>query len=607
MDPQNPVPQSSTPDEETVSSLLKLKRKARAVKACFPCRHRRVRCDGGSPCSSCVARGHAELCQRQPAPSNTNPHQATPAAPVDPFAQLPNKAGLGDRNSDEDPNLVIQRLEQIEQQITSIKADLKRQAQSRSVATPTIGSISIPAKAAGRHFIERDTGATIFLGSQADPPSALGLISLLSPATATEEPAPRTYAFTNLWAPEVAIDEVCKTLPEDRDMIRYWQIYQASVYPYYPALVSLDEFSVSLFAFLDCGLAERSRTASTWLGLLFAVLACGAQFSDDAIEERELRSKVFICSSFQCLRISNLFNNADVNTIQAMALIGHCLRNNLDTNTAWIVMGLTIRLAQSIGLHEEPPGTDSPGPAMRRKRLWWMLLWQDAFLSFTYDRPPSTSFATVSIPYESPNGFTFADSTITVIKIILDRSREDPGQINSLPRFEHYSRQFSAVLKKAAPFLQDKTHCRTLQEHLERLALNIHIGYARCRVYRLYFENNKLDPTTKESQTLEYSSYAASVVQSFLDMHRLSANACRASAFIHNVVSSAVALKGLMAKSSNSDHIWDASFERSIQRLIKVLEREQEKSEWTDSDTNVRHFGPYSRALSALKEAFDSR
>ncbi|KAH8195891.1 hypothetical protein TruAng_009937 [Truncatella angustata] len=556
----------------------------------------------------CIARDHPELCQRQAGTSSSGPLPVQSTEPADPSVRLAQDGLINVGRVDEDPDLVIQRLEHIEEQITSIKADLKRQAQNKPATTPSSpGYIQIPAKSVGQHFIERDTGATIFLGNQADPPSALGLLPLLAANTVAEEPAPRTYAFTNLWAPEVRLDEVCKTLPEDRDMIRYWQVYQASVYPYYPALISLDEFSVLLFAFLDCDREERAKTAPTWLALLFAVLACGVQFSDDAIEERELRSKVFICSSFQCLRISNLFNNADVNTIQAMALVGHCLRNNLDTNTAWIVMGLTIRLAQSIGLHEEPRGADSPGPAVKRKRLWWMLLWQDAFLSFTYDRPPSTSLVTVSIPYESPEGFTFADSTITIIKVILDRSREDPSQLNSLDRFEHYKRQFEAIFERAAPFLRDKASCRTLQNHLERLALHIHIGYAKCSIFRVYFEMNAFDLAEKEAQTLEYSSHAASVVQSFLDMHRLSANACRASAFIHNVVSSAVALKALMSKSPSSpssENLWDGSFEHSIQRLIKLLEREQEKSEWTDSDTNVRHFGPYSRALIALKGSF---
>lgn len=54
----------------------------------------------------------------------------------------------------------------------------------------------------------------------------------------------------------------------------------------------------------------------------------------------ELTWDYLVCSSFQCLRISNFFNNTDINQIQAMALIGQCLRNNLDTNSAWILMGM---------------------------------------------------------------------------------------------------------------------------------------------------------------------------------------------------------------------------------------------------------------------------
>jgi hypothetical protein len=147
-------------------------------------------------------------------------------------------------------------------------------------------------------------------------------------------------------------------------------VYQTSAYPFYPGLVTFSQFEAALFAFLDQR-ANASRgnelTAlddvdPSWLALLFAVLAGGVQFSDDPIKERDLRSKVFsvcseifevmsyvredpqlmlgvVCSSFQCLRISNFFNNTDMNQIQAMALIGHCLRNNLDTNSAWILMG----------------------------------------------------------------------------------------------------------------------------------------------------------------------------------------------------------------------------------------------------------------------------
>ena len=40
--------------------------------------------------------------------------------------------------------------------------------------------------------------------------------------------------------------------------------------------------------------------------------------------------------------MSNLFITTDMEQIQAMALICHCLRNNLDMNTAWILMGASL-------------------------------------------------------------------------------------------------------------------------------------------------------------------------------------------------------------------------------------------------------------------------
>lgn len=39
-------------------------------------------------------------------------------------------------------------------------------------------------------------------------------------------------------------------------------------------------------------------------------------------------------------------------------------------------------------------------------------------------------------------------------------------------------------------------------------------------------------------------------------------------------------------------------------RLMTLLESEARASEWYDADTNVRYFGPYSRALKALKEIY---
>lgn len=55
----NPYPY----DTGLVRELLKDKRKVRGIRSCFPCRHRKVRCDGQVPCFSCLKRNHPELCR----------------------------------------------------------------------------------------------------------------------------------------------------------------------------------------------------------------------------------------------------------------------------------------------------------------------------------------------------------------------------------------------------------------------------------------------------------------------------------------------------------------------------------------------------------------
>ena len=78
-----------------------------------------------------------------------------------------------------------------------------------------------------------------------------------------------------------------------------------------------------------------------------------------------------------------------------------------------------------------------------------------------------------------------------------------------------------------------------------------------------------------------------------LDLHRLSPSVRRSWAFVHNAVSCAITLKSL----GSSQQVKGITG-----RLMEVLEKEEKGSEWCDADTNVRCFGPFSRALKALRE-----
>lgn len=135
-------------------------------------------------------------------------------------------------------DLILGRLEKMDKQISSLKAELRQtrsNARSGIIAqtdseSPTespftrIGSTL--AKSPGKHFVEDATGATIFLGSHSDPPVALGCRQagsdpIFNDAMLSDQLVPRTYPFTNLWKQEPGAGEICETLPDESDIIRY--------------------------------------------------------------------------------------------------------------------------------------------------------------------------------------------------------------------------------------------------------------------------------------------------------------------------------------------------------------------------------------------------
>ena len=240
-----------------------------------------------------------------------------------------------------------------------------------------------------------------------------------------------------------------------------------------------------------------------------------------------------------------------------------------------------------------------------------MLMLQDCFLSHTYDRLPANPDLLGMIPDDIPQGEgdSYAKSVLKLTKLAVERTRDEamrPGETTSIENMLAHRRGYQAVLEEAQPFLVDKAKCRTLQEHLERAALHIHLGYVDCRTYRLCLErdNTTVDQTLRDSIATEYLATATNVVQSFLGMHRLLPSVSRTWSFVHNVASSAIPLKNLKSVSGAVLKRLVEQFEPLVQRLIWVLEDEAKKCEWYDADTNVRQYGPCSRVARALRETY---
>jgi hypothetical protein len=149
-----------------------------------------------------------------------------------------------------------------------------------------------------------------------------------------------------------------------------------------------------------------------------------------------------------------------------------------------------------------------------------------------------------------------------------------------------YKNRIQSIWNNAATFLREEPACHSLQNHHERLALHIHINYGICRLSQLILDSPFYRASILEldiaSLKKEMSQRAAEAVESFFNMHRLSANVCRSWAFVHNAVSCAFALRHFGTTAGGGEHAG------LVGRLIGVLERKERLSEWEDADRSFR-------------------
>lgn len=185
---------------------------------------------------------------------------------------------------------------------------------------------------------------------------------------------------------------------------------------------------------------------------------------------------------------------------------------------------------------------------------------------------------------------------MTLCHIVLERARKEED-IEPFTTIMDYKHRIESILDGdfAAPFLRNKARCRTPRQHLERLAFRIHLSYVLMRFLNLALDAPGPVPNLDtDALKRECARRASDAIHAFLEVHQLSSMVCRSWAFVHNAVSCAFTLQSLGMFSLDTELL--------ITKFVDILESEESLSSWVDSDTNVRHYGPYSRALRALKE-----
>lgn len=166
---------------------------------------------------------------------------------------------------------------------------------------------------------------------------------------------------------------------------RFFHFYRLCAYPFNPILVDVDCFESDLCSYLNAHAAGEfrgfSRISERWstgrsighISLLLATLASGAHYSDLEHPQRSDACQELARRSFQALRLANFLFRPSLDTIQALLILGNTLQNNGQSDAAWALLGTTVRLAQTLGLHTSKSIAYWPECVQSKARaLWWV-------------------------------------------------------------------------------------------------------------------------------------------------------------------------------------------------------------------------------------------
>jgi Fungal specific transcription factor domain len=243
----------------------------------------------------------------------------------------------------------------------------------------------------------------------------------------------------------------------------------------------------------------------SWLGLLFAVLASGTQSSNQPAKERELTSQVYsklitasfgilmltslVCCAYQALRMTNFMTHPSVETIQAFLVIGNVLSYNMNPGVAYILLGLTVRIAFSLGLQIESHHFPLVEQYLRRY-VWWVLAWQDSHFSISYDRPSSTTLLGPEIPSpqsSSPGHRGYAETMMRIVKLTQELVRGrilTPKATMTIIQIVSCKDKVARIVADGEIHLRDRNQCFNQTQHLQRLALKLHSSYITSELCR---------------------------------------------------------------------------------------------------------------------------
>ncbi|TVY32581.1 hypothetical protein LSUB1_G007782 [Lachnellula subtilissima] len=617
------------------------KRTKRARTSCYPCRTRKVKCDKGLPCENCSKRGYPELCSftgpnevsKDPAPSYNHPAtQGTEHRSAQHLAAEPSHRQWTHEAADSGHNMISDTQDL---RSPSLHRDSRVDAVSVSSGASRLrarSNISTSAEQDSDFRFAADDGEQgqreSFLGSNSmpaflrDQSSQVGSIhnspihpveDAILPILGLKGPK-STYPF--LPHPETSTErinsELYQALPTDHEIIRLFERYKLSAHSFTPIIPDMEDFEAGICQYLEeralqkrqsyirdpAHATEHSRPIS-WVASLFAILASGAQYSHNSSEERQVKSRLYARYSFQCLRMANFLVRPSLSCILTLLVLGTFLQNDMKPEAAWMLLGTTARMAQSLGLHEKQK--DSPSP---RTKLWEALVWQDSLLSLCFDRPPVTTPSISDtqlvreLRYQDAMNL-LCDGTLRAI-----RDRANGNAPNFVAILENVYRIEEIYQNSiASTGIQSRL---SISKRSEMFALRLHISFVIAWICRPALANSRSPERRTEIQLILIEKCHTNLlgcIRAFVRLHSVNSLASSSWPIIHNGLSSALLLGLLGATNTNLEV-------RQLQgEILDILSAESDNDNDQEQGVggNVELSAPHVRALAVLRRLYNNR
>ncbi|KAL5086876.1 hypothetical protein Trisim1_008625 [Trichoderma cf. simile WF8] len=165
--------------------------------------------------------------------------------------------------------------------------------------------------------------------------------------------------------------------PDAQLALRLWNVYVRSVDPVLKILHIPTIQSAVVATILDARSAQPSLVALTFAIYYAAVTALCHHDCDEPADlswEKPVLLKHYQTALDRLLVTPDFMKRPDMTGLQALAIYVTCSRANELGRPVWVLNGLVIRLAQSIGLHRDGASLKlSLFESEMRLRLWWHL------------------------------------------------------------------------------------------------------------------------------------------------------------------------------------------------------------------------------------------